>query len=374
MQRSWVELSSSSLISNFTTFKRIVGADKAVCCVVKADAFGHGLQEVVQILQKHADWFAVDNIKEALAIRGMGVKSPILVLGYILLTDLHKAIDNDISFVVYNKVTLQKIVALGSTNKARVHLKIETGLNRQGILLQDLDWSIQYSKKHRKYIDVEGVSTHFANIEDTVDPSFANTQFNRFSQAIEFLKREGISPPYVHCAATAGILLYDQFHCTMVRLGLGLYGLWPSEKTEKVYKKMKSPRVKLEPVLSWKSRIAQIKRIEKGESVGYGRTWIANKKSTIAIVPVGYSDGYDRNLSNSSWVIIKGKRVPVVGRIAMNMFMVDVSDISGVKLEDEVVLIGKQGDEEIQADEISERINYEIVARINPLLPRIISK
>jgi alanine racemase len=366
--RSWIEISESALISNFITFREVVGAKTTVCCVVKANAYGHGINEVSRILAKAgAQWFGVDNLEEAITLRVSGITQPILILGYTRLSDLKKAIENNLSFVVYNPETLKKIVALKLKNKAKIHLKIETGLNRQGVVEKEIDGLVKFINRHKERIIPEGISMHFANIEDTKNPGFANYQLKRFQKTVSKTESQGLKFQIKHTAATAGAILYPRTRLDMVRVGIGLYGLYPSKETRK--------KIKLTPALSWKSIVAQIKVVEKNESVGYGRTWIAKKRSRIAIIPVGYSDGYDRKLSNSGRVIIRGKYASVVGRIAMNMIAVDVTEIPRILLEDEVTIIGESKGKTISAEEIAEKIgtiNYEVVARINPLLPRII--
>jgi len=283
-------------------------------------------------------------------------------------------IENNISFVVYNLETLEKIVSLKLPKVAKVHIKLETGLNRQGVKDTELTKILKFIDKNRKYIDVEGVYTHYANIEDTIDPSFAKKQLSEFNRLLKIVFDMGFNPPLIHTAASAGALLYPETHFSMVRIGFGLYGWWMSIET-RVSLMAQNKDLILKPVLTWKSIVAQVKYINPGESVGYGQTWFAGRKTKLAIVPVGYSDGYDRKLSNIGRVIINGKYAEVVGRVAMNMIAIDVTDIKNVKLEDRVCLLGNMDGLKISADEIAKKIgtiNYEVVSRINPLLPRII--
>jgi len=230
--------------------------------------------------------------------------------------------------------------------------------------------------KHKEKLYLEGLSTHFANIEDTLDASFANLQLSRLKDAISNLKRNGVNPQLVHCAASAGTILYPSTHFNMVRIGIALYGLWPSRET-KIALALRKKKLVLNPVLSWKSIVAQLKVVKAGDSVGYGRTWYAARKTKVAVIPIGYSDGYDRKLSGASRVLINGKFAPVIGRVAMNMIVVDVTGINKINIEDEVVLIGASRKESISAEELAERsgtINYEVVARINERIPRVLAK
>lgn len=369
--KTWIEISKSALLYNFDVFQMIVGKKTVVVPVVKANAYGHGLMEVVSILKNKANMFAVDNIEEAMIIRRINKTVKILILGYIQKENIKLAIENRISFVVYRLDVLQYIASLKLTKKALIQIKIETGLIRQGIEGEDLIKLLTFLKNNLNKISLEGIYTHFTDVEDTKDSSFAQKQLLRFEAALDIVKKEGFKPPFIHTAASAATLIYKKSHFSMVRTGIGLYGLWPSQKI----KTMSKNKYILKPVLSWKSIIVQIKTIEKGESVGYGRTWISKRRSKIAIVPIGYSDGFDRKFSNIGRVIVRGIYSPIVGRVAMNMIMIDVTDINKIKEEDKVVIMGKMGKAHVSVDELAEKIgtiNYEVVSRINPMMPRII--
>lgn len=371
-QKIWLEISKGAILSNLRFFRRVRNPTVKVCAVVKANAYGHGLREVVKIIADKVDFFAVDNIDEALAIRDMGVKKPVLIMGYLSYESLKKAINREISFVIYSKKKINEIVSLNMEMPAKVHIKIETGLNRQGVNDKALSDLLKAILKNKGKIHIEGAYTHFANVEDTLDPTFAIKQVEEFKKQLSIVKKVGVKVPVVHCSASAGAMLYKNFNFDMVRIGIGLYGLWPSRETAIAILQRKIKGV-LKPVMEWKSVVAQVKVVNIGQSVGYGRTWYALRRSQIAVVPLGYSDGYDRGLSNRGRVIINGKSCPVVGRVAMNMIMVDVTDCKNVCEGDTVTLLGKG----ISADEIADycgTINYEIVCRINPFLQRKIIK
>jgi len=375
--RTWIEISKSALVHNLRVFRKLVGPNVKIACIVKANAYGHGLKEIVLILNNtETDWFGVDSLEEALEIRTLKINKPILILGYTPLLKLGEAVENEISLTVYNKESLQKILSLKMEKKAKIHLKVETGLNRQG---QKADEILDLAKliiKNKDFFELEGLSTHFANIEDTLDSSFAFEQLRVFKETIRLLKKNKINPPIKHCAASAAAFLYPETHFNMIRVGISLYGLWPSKETQIALLSKKAKRkLSLKPVLTWKSVLAQVKTVDQGESVGYGRTWFTSRKSVIGIVPVGYYDGYDRKLSNNSRILINGQSAPVVGRVAMNMIMVDLTNLKKIKTETEVVLIGKNAENEISVDEFARRIgtiNYEVVSRINPFLPRVV--
>jgi alanine racemase len=247
---------------------------------------------------------------------------------------------------------------------------VETGTHRQGVAPGDLAGFVK-ELLALSNLEIEGVYTHFANIEDTLDPTFAQFQIHEFRRALATVEDAGARPSWIHASATSGALLYPETGFNMIRVGIGTYGIWPSRETQ-LASRERGRRITLTPALSWKTRIAQIKTIKPGEFVGYGLTYQASHPMKIAILPIGYYDGYDRKLSNSSRVLVAGQAVPVIGRVMMNMIAIDVTDVD-VKHDDEVVLIGRQGKAEIRAEDLAEKIGtiaYEVVSRINPGIPR----
>jgi len=371
-----VEISQKNLIHNLKQFRGLVGQKRKIMAMVKANAYGHGFLPIAKIVsQKNkADWLGVNSLEEGLALRQAKIKLPILILGYIPLNDLAKAIENNLSFVVYNLKTLSQAsqVAKKLKKPAKVHLKIETGTNRQGIKLGKLPFFIK-GLKNNPSLFLEGAYTHFANIEDTLEPDFAQEQLKKFNQAIKILNKAGLKLVFKHAACTAATILFPETYFNLVRVGIGLYGLWPSRETKLAAKLKKKNNLNLKPVLSWKTKVVQVKEVSKGETIGYGRTFKTTRKSKIAILPIGYWDGYDRKLSNTGQVLIKNQTAPIIGRICMNICMADVTDIGQVKPEDEVVLLGKQGKNKITAEDLAQKIetiNYEVTTRINPLLER----
>jgi len=296
-------------------------------------------------------------------------------MGYISLADLKEAVEMDVSMVVYNYETIDLLSAIASKiNKIpRVHIKVETGNNRQGVPLNDIVNFAQYIKKQGN-IFIEGLSTHFANIEDTTDHTFAFLQLSNFKKAISDLQLANIEIPIKHCANSAATILFKETHFDMVRIGISSYGMWSSNETLVSYSKNAAQDFALTPALTWKAKVVQVKDVDEGEYIGYGCTYKTDKKSKIAIIPVGYYDGYDRGINNA-YVLIHGKRAPVRGRICMNMFMADITNIYDVKIEDEVVLIGRDKDEVISAETFAKwagTINYEATTRINERIPRVV--
>jgi alanine racemase len=370
---SWVEIDAARLHSNIDAFRNATPAGTSIMAVVKSNAYGHGLEITAPIAAERADWLGVNCIDEALMITRLGIDKPVAILGHTPLDQL-----DDVTRNGYRQVLYRLDVAKGLSESAqkhrttaRVHLKLETGTNRQGIGLNDLPGFIGELSKLAG-IEVEGAYTHFANIEDTLDPSYAESQVRKFREALAILERSGVRPKQIHASATAGTLLYSDMAFTMVRVGIGTYGIWPSRETQLAARE-RGKRPALSPVLAWKTRVAQVKHVDAGEYVGYGLTYRASRPMKLVVLPIGYYDGYDRKLSNSGHALIHGQPASVIGRVAMNMTMLDVTDI-GAGLDDEVVLIGRQGNAEIRVEELAEKIGsipYEVLARINPLLPRV---
>lgn len=372
--RTWVEIDKGALIHNIGQFKKLIKPRVKLMAVVKANAYGHGLVKTSKIVVKAgAKWLGVDSIDEALDLRKANVKTPILVLGYVPEFRLGEAVSNNIKLVCYNPETIEKLGILALTLKkvAHVHLKIETGTNRQGIEPKEIFKFIELIRQY-PFVRLEGILTHFANAEVPSSP-FTKKQAKTFKQAIKIFQNYKIHIPVKHTACTAAVIAFKDSLFDMVRVGIGLYGLWPSRAIENFIDK-KHIKFQLKPALSWKTKVAQVKFVKKDSPIGYGCTEKVAHDSKIAVLPVGYADGYDRKLSNIGNALIKGKRAKILGRVCMNMVMVDVTNIDDVELEDEVVLLGKQGAEEISAQDLAqelETINYEVVSRINPLIPRI---
>lgn len=373
----WVEIDSSALTHNIRQFRRLIGKNRKLLATVKANAYGHGILAVAKIaLQAGADWLGVHSIEEGLFLRKKKVDCPILVLGYISFDELERAVRNDLRLTVYNPETIERLIEFAPhlQGQIRLHVKVETGTHRQGIREEDFFSFVEKIQRHPELV-LEGMSSHFANIEDTTDHSYARFQLDNFEKICQKLKEHGIEIPIKHIACTAATILFPETYFDMVRIGVGMYGLWPSKETYLSCILQNRKPIQLKPVLSWKTRIAQIKKIPKGSFVGYGCSFRATRETILAVLPLGYFDGYSRAFSNMSHVIIKGQRAPVRGRVAMNFVMTDVTDIPEVQVEDEAVLLGKDGVETITADDLAAwagTINYEIVTCINPLLPRIL--
>jgi alanine racemase len=368
----WVELDAKAPEHNLRQLRRGSGPNVLACAVVKANAYGHGVAPVVSLLPS-ADWFGVNSLEEGLELRSLGISRPVLLLGHVPLEDLPAAVEADLSLTVYNRQTIETLSSMESLPRpARVHVKVDTGTSRQGVLPEEVEDFLRLVKDSRNVV-LEGFSTHYANIEDTLNHEYAELQIARFNAALEAADRLGGRPPYIHTACTAAAILFPSTHFTMLRSGIGTYGLWPSRETMVSAREKGGAVPDFRPVLSWKTRIVQIKNVPEGSFVGYGCSYRTMRRTTLGVLPVGYSDGYDRALGNRAHVLLRGRRAPVIGRICMNLCMVDLTDVPSARLEDEVVLLGSSGNETISAETMAEwagTINYEIVSRISPLLPR----
>jgi alanine racemase len=368
----WVELDSKAPDHNVKELRKNVRKEVLFCAVVKSNAYGHGVAQILKLLPS-ADWFAVNSLEEGIELRELGVKKPVLLLGHVPLARLKEAARAHLRLTVYNRETLTALSRLnGGEDPVPIHLNVETGTGRQGVPMEDLPSFVRHIQNTKNAV-LEGVSTHFANIEDTLNHEYAEQQLTAFGEALSIIEKNVEKPRIVHTACTAAAILFPKTHFNMLRAGIGIYGLWPSRETYLSTLMGQLPVPDLMPVLSWKTRIAQIKTVKEGSYIGYGCTYKTTRETRLGVLPVGYADGYDRKMGNTAYVLVKGRRAPVIGRVCMNLCMIDVTDIPGVKLEDEVVLLGKSGPEAITAETMAgwaSTINYEIVTRINPSLER----
>ena len=358
---SWIEIDSRRLHRNAAHFRKILGVGTKLMAVVKANAYGHGAGLVAPLLRSDVDWFGVDSLEEAEELSSKGISEPILIMGHTEPADAERVLAGDFRQVLFRRDVAEALssAAKGQNKRARVHLKVETGLNRLGVeprgvaaLVEGLDG-----------LEIEGIYTHFADVEDP-ESTFYRKQIERLREAVAIVGGDRL----VHALPTAGTLLHAESSLAIARVGIGLYGIWPSPSTRRAAEGQGS----LAPVLTWKTRLAQVKTVPAGGSVGYDVTYRAPSERRIAVVPVGYSDGYDRRLSNRGRVLMRGRSAPVVGRVAMNMFMVDVTE-ANAREGDEVVLLGEQDGAAITAEDLAESIGtiaYEVLARLSPRLQR----
>jgi alanine racemase len=374
---TWVEIDRDALHANLRAFRRRVGPRVVLCPVVKANAYGHGLREVARLVAPHVGFLAVQSLEEAVSLRDAGVRKPLLVLGYVPLAALHDAARAGFHLSVSNRATLAALARVGRRlgRRVPVHLELETGTHRLGVVPEDLPGLAAVLHDSRDALALAGVSTHFANIEDTTNHTYARAQLRAYRAGLECLASFGLRPRLRHTACSAAAILFDETHFDLVRVGISLYGHWPSRETLVSSRTRRVTHLRLRPVLAWKTRVAQLQDVPAGATVGYGCSYRTTRRSRLAVLPVGYWDGYDRGLSNVARVLVRGQEAPVRGRVCMNMTMVDVTDIPGVALEDEVVLLGTQGPLQVSAEDLAGllgTIPYEVLTRITPTLPRVV--
>lgn len=364
----WIELSQKALHKNIQSLASLA-PNKVLAVCVKSNAYGHGITEIVKILldNPQVSYLTVHSMREAIKCRRAGWRKQIMLLGPVELCDTDAVLEFDIEPVVFNVKFLENIGKRADKfdRVVKTHLKLETGTNRQGIIEKDIAKFASVYKKYKSLGKPYGASTHFANIEDTTNHEYAEYQLSQFQHLLKVLANNEIEPEIKHTASSAATILFEKTHFDMVRPGISVYGYWPSKETYLSHKLDGGKNNLFEPVLSWKSRVTQIKHVEADSFISYGCTYQTTAKSKIAIIPVGYYDGYCRALSNKSYVLINGKRAPIRGRVCMNLMMADITDIPNVSLENEVTLLGCEEKEEISANKLADwanTINYEILA------------
>ncbi|TRZ51799.1 alanine racemase [bacterium] len=365
--RTWLEIDKNAAERNYKVFRNIIKPETKLMAIVKSNAYGNELIGFSKLQDRFgADAFGVDSITEGLALREAGIMKPILVLGYTIHENVRIASEKNIS------ITLSNFEALESLEKEKipikVHIKIDSGMHRQGFFPKDAK-KLADILSRQKHIKIEGVYTHFANAKNPSFSADTDKQALDFKQATDVFEKFGFRF-LKHASATSGAMLFPHYHFDMVRIGIGLSGLWPAKEVERALDR----QISLSPVLTWKTVVAETKIIPKGERIGYNFTETFDKDTKIAICPIGYWHGFPRSLSSIGHVLIAGERSRVLGRVSMDMITVDVNDIKNVKVGDEVVIIGKMGSNEITADEFAgyaDTSSYEIVTRINPKIQRV---
>ncbi len=377
MRTTKVIVSLKAIKNNIDTIRKKIGKDVKILACVKADAYGHGLEKVSKAIQKKADYFGIASIDEGALLRRIGIKLPILILNCILPEDAKEIIKYNLSPTLCSlevAAALDK-EALKENKKIKVHIDIDTGMGRTGIKVQE---AIDFIKKILKFknLKIEGISTHFPSADES-DKNFTRQQIETLDRLLKDIDAMGIDIPLKHTANSAAVLAFPESHFNMIRPGLAIYGYYLSAHFKKI--------AKLEPALSLSSRIVCLRKLPKGATISYGRTYTTKRASLIATLPIGYGEGYSRALSNKGKVIVCGKIAPVVGRVCMDQTMIDVSKIPNVKIGDEVILIGKQtlnqnkfgSGQEISVEEVAElagTIPYEIVCMIGKNVKRIYKK
>lgn len=378
VKRTWAEISLNAIEHNYNVIRDKVADDTKVCCVIKADGYGHGAVELSQIYEKlGADFFAVSNIDEGIEIRKSGSKLPIVILGYTPVSEAKNLAAYNISQAVfsleYAKELSEKCVEEDCICK--MHIKVDSGMSRIGFMCQEFprdEYSIEEICEAccLPNLEVEGLFTHFCvSDEDAEGREFTNKQYENFIHVRDSLKKRGVDISVVHCSNSGAIEDYPETCCDMVRAGIILYGLAPSSKL--------ADRLDLVPAMTLKTVVAFVKEVQKGATISYGRTFTADRKMKIATVPIGYADGFIRQNAKDGYMMVNGKKAKIVGRICMDQTMLDVTDIEDVKTGDEVVVFGTGENGEPTADSLAENtgtINYETVCLVGKRVPRIYIK
>lgn len=375
---SWLEISGNCLAHNLRLFRQLLSPETSIAAVVKANAYGHGVEQVVRVLEHlGVEMYAVHSVVEAHQVRAAGGTKPILIMGYIPPEEVHAIPDPKCHVLLSSSKVMEALARMGAELGVAwpVHIKVDTGTHRQGVAVEE---AASFAQKARDYgLAVVGVATHFANIEDTTDHSYAFRQLARFREAQAAVERRCGQLPFVHTACSAAALLFRETDFTMIRLGISLYGHWPSRETYISWLLTHGrDGPNLRPALCWKAVVGQSKTVAAREGVGYGLSFRTTRLTHLGVLPIGYAEGYPRSLSNRACVLVRGQRAPVLGRVCMNITMVDLTDIPGAQEGDVATLIGTDGEETVTAEGLAElagTINYEILARLSPSLPRFLT-
>ena len=368
--RVHAEIDLDAILHNMDAMHGNIAKDTKIMAVIKADGYGHGAVEIAETIEKldYLYGYAVATVEEGLILRNHGIQKPILILGYVFPDQYVDMIKAGIRPTVFTREMAEKLsVAAASIGRdCKIHFAIDTGMSRIGYQVTEeaADEMAQLSKL--PHIIVEGIFTHFAKADEKdKEPTYQQIKF--FRKMIGMLEERGVSIPIHHCSNSAGIVDIPEANMDMVRAGITLYGMWPSEDVDKT-------AISLKPALSLVTHVAYVKELPAGRAISYGGTYVTKEPRIIATIPVGYADGYARGLSNKGSVLIHGRRAPILGRVCMDQFMVDVTDIPDVKNEDEVILIGRDGDECITMEEVGElsgRFNYEFACDLGKRIPRV---
>lgn len=380
---SRIQLSQSALKNNYNFIRKNLKDGQIISSVVKANAYGHGIHEFVKMAEKcginHFSTASAFEAEEVLEVAHEDTQ--IMIMGILYDSDIKWAIEHEIEFFVfeYDRLKLVKEIAKEINKKAKVHIEVETGTNRTGMREPDFKRSLTFLKKNSDYITFQGLCTHLAGAESAANDFRIQRQIKKYKHYLKLCKDRKFMPKIRHVACSAAIFTYPETHYDMVRVGISQYGFWPSDEIYHKYlaienKKKAAP---LKRILTWKTDVMNVKEVKKDEFIGYGTTFQANNDMTIAVMPLGYSNGYSRNLSNRGYVLIKGKKAPIVGLINMNLFMCDISHIKDVQPGDEVILIGRQKNLKITVHSFSNTsnlLNNEMLSRIPAAIPRKIVK
>lgn len=371
---TWIEIDACALNNNLALYKKIIGKDRIFAPVIKANAYGHGMHQIARLCQEseYVDWLCVALLSDALALRIAGITKPIFVLGY-LDGDLEQAVHQNIDMLLYDYETAQELNAIGKKHSYvfNVHIKVDTGLSRLGVFPDQLLWFIEKIRA-LPCINIHGIYSHFAEPQ-ALDDAYTQMQLAQFNQALMQLAQANISIPYVHIANSAATTRFEIAACNMFRVGAGIYGLWPSETVKTITQDF-YPDFNLKLILSWKTRIINLKEVPVDTFVGYIRTHQTRRITILATIPIGYYDGYKLHYSNRGYVRINNQYAPIVGRVCMNHTILDVTDILGVRVGDEVLLLGDDPQVNVYtfAQLIGNNNPRETLINIHPNISRVV--
>lgn len=371
--RVYAGIDLSAVLHNLQEMHKNIKKDTKIVAVIKTDGYGHGALPIAEVIEEvpYLWGYAVATVDEAMALIEDGRKKPILILGVSFYDQFELIVRNNIRPCVCDYDVAKKLsdLAVAKGKKCHIHIKIDTGMSRIGFQVNEETADVIYKISQLPNIEIEGIFTHFSNADEK-DKQITYDQMKLFRHMCSMLEEKGIYIPIKHCSNSAGIVDIPEANMNMVRAGIILYGLWPSNEVNKT-------NMDLQPVMSLKSHISYLKELEAGRKISYGGTYITTGTQKIATVPVGYGDGYARGLSNKGYVLIRGQKAPICGRVCMDQFMVDVTHIDDVKVGDVVTLLGQDGDQSITMEELgelSERFNYEFACLITPRVPRVYYK
>ncbi|MEX2369433.1 MAG: alanine racemase [Bacteroidales bacterium] len=382
LHTSFIELSEKALRNNITYLRNLLPNGTRYSMVIKGNAYGHGIESVIPLAENcGVDHFSVFSVAEAMRAKKVVSKGvEIMIMGWIDKPEIEWAILNDVSFYVFtfDRLNAACKTALKLKKKARIHLELETGMHRTGFSVKEMERMFSHLKKYTRHLKIEGICTHYAGAESINNYTRIKNQINVFNARVLEAKAEGIIPRFRHTACSAALLRYPETVMDLVRVGIANYGFWPSDELRTNHfidnEKKGIPHIDpLDRVLSWKSTVMSVNFVGAGEYISYGKTYLTNRDTVIATVPVGYGYGYTRTLSNTGHVLLHGKRVGVVGSVNMNMLVIDVTDVKRPKIGDEVVLIGSQGDMNISVSsfgDMTNSMNYELLTRLPTHIPR----
>lgn len=369
--RGYAQVDLDAIVSNMKNMNNHIKAGTKMIGVIKTDGYGHGSIPIAKTLQKYDFMygFAVATAEEAYELRENDITLPILILGHTFPYSYERLIAQEVRFTVFSMDTVEELAkeAAKQGKKAKVHIKVDTGMNRIGIMPDAEGFSFVEKVTRMKDIEIEGIFTHFARADEK-DKTCAYAQLDRFKTFVERIEKElGLTNLVKDCSNSAGILEMPEANMDVVRAGITLYGLAPSADVDMSV-------VALQPALSLYSTVVYTKWVPAGSPVSYGGTYVTDRETHIATIPLGYGDGYPRGLSNKGYVLIRGQKAPILGRVCMDQFMVDITDINGACAGDKVTLIGRDGEEEISANELGDlsgRFNYELVCDLSKRIPRV---